>query len=113
MLAESHLALINEKYLVPHHVSANFTGREEVCKMMQKNCLNPQITTMQRRFVLHGLGGSGKTQVALKFAQGSRERYSAILLLLFQADKFQILGHFLDRLYHHSNHRAKLHRYWQ
>ena len=33
----------------------------------------------QKRFILHGLGGSGKSQVSVKFAQDNRNRYSTII----------------------------------
>jgi hypothetical protein len=46
-----------------------------VCMQLQESCLSPRLPKMQRRFVLYGLGGSGKTQVSLKFAQDNRDRY--------------------------------------
>lgn len=44
----------------------------------RKNCFSlegPPAREPQQRFVLYGLGGSGKTQMALKFASDHRERY--------------------------------------
>jgi len=65
----------NKHYLVPHNVSAVFTGRNDVCKQLYENCVSSRPFKTQTRFVLYGLGGSGKTQVSLKFAQDNRERY--------------------------------------
>ena len=66
----------NKHYNVPHSVNLCFTGRHEVCEQLQKSCLPSKITTLQtvqKRFVLYGLAGSGKTQLCLKFAQDNRE----------------------------------------
>jgi Cdc6-like AAA superfamily ATPase len=68
------LELHNKFYTITRSVSASFTGRDEVCDQLQKACLPSHKPTRQLRFVLYGLGGSGKTQIALKFAQDFRER---------------------------------------
>ena len=66
--------MTNEYYNVPHKLSSTFTGREDVCKNLQDSCL-PQIDrTVQKRFVIYGLGGTGKTQISLKFTQDHREK---------------------------------------
>ena len=55
---------------IPGPTSA-FTGREDILKELA-DYFNPTtasvIRRIQRVFVLWGLGGSGKTQIALKFA---------------------------------------------
>lgn len=69
----------NKHYEVPHNVSSVFTGREDICQQLTKSCLPSRPVDNapnQKRFVLYGLGGSGKTQVCLKFAQTHRERYA-------------------------------------
>ena len=49
-----------------------FTGRKDILKQLH-SCFPLSPTSIesakQRRFVLYGLGGGGKTQVALKFIQ--------------------------------------------
>ena len=67
----------NEFYRVPRSVNSQFTGREELCRQLQVTCLPPPVSQaqkVQKVFVLHGLGGAGKTQIALKFAQDHREK---------------------------------------
>src|SRR5579862_3251068 len=55
-----------------------FTGRDGICELLRERCLpsksqgSPKV---HKIFVLYGLGGSGKTQVCLKFAQDYREKY--------------------------------------
>ncbi|KAK3170058.1 hypothetical protein OEA41_009443 [Lepraria neglecta] len=66
----------NKYFEVPRDASSTFTGREEICEQLQARCLpssTPNIRGQQKRYVIHGLGGSGKTQVCLKFVQDYRE----------------------------------------
>ena len=67
----------NKYYCVPYNLSGIFTGRDDVIQKLRNSCLPPKLKdrlTEQKRFVLYGLGGSGKTQACLKFAQDYRER---------------------------------------
>lgn len=62
----------NQHFLVPLAVSDNYTGRERLAQGLQEKLLAPNIR--QKRFVLYGLGGSGKTQFCLKFASDNRDK---------------------------------------
>jgi len=42
----------NKHYLVPHNVSAVFTGRNDVCKQLYENCVSSRPFKTQTRFVL-------------------------------------------------------------
>jgi hypothetical protein len=67
----------NKYYEVPRSASALFTGRQDIYQRIKKVCLPAGPTTaqlQQKRYVLYGLGGSGKTQLCLKFAEEHRER---------------------------------------
>jgi tetraacyldisaccharide-1-P 4'-kinase len=71
----------NKHFEVPHTVSSVFTGREDVYQRLSEACLPSNAREgqrVQKRFVLYGLGGSGKTQICLKFAQDHRERQVAM-----------------------------------
>lgn len=46
-----------------------FTGREDILVLLAQGFQLPSSSTKQRKYVLHGLGGIGKTQVVLKFLQ--------------------------------------------
>ena len=74
----------NQYYNVPHNVSSMFTGRQGICQELEEKCLPSKadgVQNEQMRFVLYGLGGSGKTQVCLKFAQDNREKYASLVLM--------------------------------
>lgn len=69
----------NKHYYVPYNLSAMFTGRGDIINKICKGCLPSEANgrvTRQKRFILYGLGGSGKTQACLKFAQDYREKYA-------------------------------------
>lgn len=70
---------------LPFDVSPYFTGGDDVCNELRESCFpldDPGARIPQKRFILHGLGGSGKTQMALKFASDHRERYDDTMALL-------------------------------
>ncbi|KAJ7458450.1 P-loop containing nucleoside triphosphate hydrolase protein [Mycena latifolia] len=56
-----------------------FHGRQQILDEMHK--LFKQDLNQQHIFLLHGLGGAGKTQIALKFIQESSSRFSEIFLI--------------------------------
>ncbi len=67
----------NKHYGVPHNLTAIFTGRDDIVQKICEGCLPPDTEKRlikQKIFVLYGMGGSGKTQACLKFAQEYQER---------------------------------------
>ncbi|KAI1176241.1 tetratricopeptide repeat domain-containing protein [Nemania sp. FL0916] len=69
---------INKYFKTPQSVSSIFTGREALLQQL-RDCFiqqpGPLHSQYQRRFVIHGLGGSGKTQFCCKFAEENRHRF--------------------------------------
>jgi hypothetical protein len=67
----------NKHFEVPHLLSPVFTGRDDDLQCLTTSFAAdpPSQGRHQRRFVLFGLGGSGKTQTCLKYIQEHRERY--------------------------------------
>ena len=66
-------------YYVPLGLSGRFHGRDEVVEQV-KNALNPgQDSSGIRSLALHGLGGVGKTRIALHYANSCRDAFDAIL----------------------------------
>ncbi|TVY88975.1 Protein SERAC1 [Lachnellula willkommii] len=66
----------NEFYIVPHTVNPHFTGRNDIRQQLNEGLIEDGygIARDQQRFVLYGLGGSGKTQMCLKFVQDHRDK---------------------------------------
>ncbi|KAI0200714.1 tetratricopeptide repeat domain-containing protein [Astrocystis sublimbata] len=68
----------NKYFKTPQAVSSIFTGREKLLQELRHGFIQspePLRNQMQRRFVVYGLGGSGKTQFCCKFAEDNRERF--------------------------------------
>ena len=72
----------NSERLPCHYVplsNEQFFGREDILQRM-KEVLDPVEGDSRRKYlVLHGLGGVGKTKIALQYANRSRDRFDAIL----------------------------------
>ncbi|KAN0067442.1 hypothetical protein V8E54_014532 [Elaphomyces granulatus] len=71
----------NQYYLVPHNSTGLFTGRDDVLRKLH-DCFFPSRNDIrlatQKRFIVFGLGGSGKTQTCTVFAEAHRERFWGI-----------------------------------
>jgi hypothetical protein len=66
----------NIHWWVPRSVNPLFTGREEVLQRIERSLMvDTNSTKQQRRFVITGMGGQGKSEICLKVADLVRERY--------------------------------------
>jgi len=55
--------------------SSIFTGRKNIMKTLEVFfSARPHGSKPRREYLLHGLGGAGKTQIALKFAEEYQNR---------------------------------------
>ena len=64
--------------IIPPLPSDKFTGRDIELKEMESAFELPKTSLelgRRRIYVLHGTGGMGKTQLALKFLDKNRDRY--------------------------------------
>lgn len=69
------LADIESKYyIVPHATNPHFTGRKDIRQQLQDCLVLSRKEESQQRLLLYGIGGSGKTQICLKFAQEYRQK---------------------------------------
>jgi hypothetical protein len=64
----------------PHQENPEFVGREDVLKIIHE-ALAPvdHDQTSQRTFALCGLGGMGKTQIAVKYVFSHRDDFRVVL----------------------------------
>lgn len=80
--------LRNKHYAVARSVSSVFTDREKIVTELTEYFMGSETQQggkVQKRFVLHGLGGIGKSQICLKFVQNCRERYVSF-------DRYKVFG---------------------
>lgn len=55
--------------------SSLFTGRKEILIKLEERFVDQGPRPhMRREFLLYGMGGAGKTRIALKFAETNRQR---------------------------------------
>lgn len=69
---------LNKHFYIPRAVSSMFTGKADLLDDL-RHCLFDSSTQIekqhvQKRFIIYGLGGSGKTEFCCKFAQDNRQR---------------------------------------
>ena len=64
-------------YVPPRPLSPQFTGQEVYLSKLRTyfGPTSGPSQQSQRRFLLHGKGGVGKTQLALKYAEDTADRY--------------------------------------
>jgi hypothetical protein len=79
-LSEHNTAIVvrNEYFSVPRIASSIFTGRADVADRVRQKFFTTDRqndSSQHKIFVLYGLGGSGKSQFCLKFAQDNRDQY--------------------------------------
>ncbi|KAJ5342532.1 Tetratricopeptide-like helical [Penicillium brevicompactum] len=79
--AVASLVRLNKHFYMPQSVSSYYTGRQKQLEQLKHTLgvsKSRERQDHQRRFVIHGLGGSGKTQFCSKFAQDNREHFWGI-----------------------------------
>lgn len=75
--------------IIPHSRNDRFFGRQDILSQMRHK-LVPSKLNKQRKFILSGLGGSGKTQIALEFTYRHLNDYKVVIWIL--ADSLEKIG---------------------
>ena len=77
---------------VPLPCNPFFTGRQEILDRLQKILLPEGTVALAQPQAITGLGGIGKTQVALAYACKHRERYQAVLWVMAETRESLVSG---------------------
>jgi tetratricopeptide (TPR) repeat protein len=71
---------LNRHFLLPRSAKKYYTGRnKELSKL--KSAFSQNSSPTQKSFVIFGLGGSGKTEFAIKFAEDTRQDYWGVFFV--------------------------------
>jgi tetratricopeptide (TPR) repeat protein len=74
---------------VPYRQNPFFTGREDILTRLHEALRSDKIATSMQPYALTGLGGVGKTQTAIEYANRYRSKYHAVLWV--RADSREVL----------------------
>ncbi|HLZ62910.1 MAG TPA: FxSxx-COOH system tetratricopeptide repeat protein, partial [Ktedonosporobacter sp.] len=77
-LLEASLTALTPHWSVPFPRNPYFTGREEVLETLHTQLGVDQAMALTQSSALHGLGGVGKTQIALEYAYRHALEYRAV-----------------------------------
>ena len=75
----------NVVWTLTRSVNNLFTGREDILENIEnslRRSLNDTTSDFQRRFIITGMGGQGKSEICLKVANSLRQWYVCISLRL-------------------------------
>lgn len=91
-LLEASLTTLSPFFLVPLPRNPFFTGREEILEMLHEQLDVEQSTVLARSSALCGLGGVGKTQIALEYAYRHTLHYRAVLWIGAETEEQIVSG---------------------
>jgi len=77
-LLEASLTALSSYWHLPSPRNPFFTGREDILDTLHQCLSTNQAVALTRSYVLHGLGGIGKTQIAVEYAYRHAQEYTAV-----------------------------------
>src|SRR5579871_984529 len=69
---------MDQNWLVPYEQNPRFTGRKVFLQMLREKLLDQVPKKFSHRIALYGMGGIGKTQIALEYIYTNKMNYERI-----------------------------------
>ncbi len=91
-LLEASLTALAPHFLVPLPRNPFFTGREEILEALHTQLGVDQAVALTQSSALHGLGGVGKTQIALEYAYRHALEYRAVFWIGAETEEQIVAG---------------------
>ena len=88
-LLEASLTAVSPYWHMPYQRNPFFTGRKEILQHLHSVCLLRKPSTITQSHALSGLGGIGKTQMAIEYAYQHAPEYAAVFWI--GADTYETL----------------------
>src|SRR5271154_2665570 len=70
--------VLNNKFMVPYQKNPNFTGSKDLLAVLRTKLCDVAPMLWNHRVALYGLGGVGKTQLALEYVFSHKDDYERI-----------------------------------
>jgi tetratricopeptide (TPR) repeat protein len=86
-LLEASLTALAPLWSVPYPRNPFFIGREQILEALHTRLKTRQAVALTQSSALHGLGGVGKTQIALEYAYRHALEYSAVFWIAAETDE--------------------------
>ena len=107
-IASSHIIDIKSQYLsifsLPYRRNPSFTTREGILETIHKTLVLNAAPGLTSSFVIYGLGGVGKTQIAMEYCYQHRHEFDLVLWL--QANDYETLSTSYVQLYQNEAFRT-------
>jgi hypothetical protein len=94
--SQPQIAPSNVHWCIPRPINTLFTGRAEILKRIENAITITGDVNMQRRFVITGIGGQGKSEICLKMVDRVRDTWVNVAFCnMLASNGRQFLGHLL------------------
>lgn len=81
-----------EKFIVPYQRNHKFTGRCNLLSVLRSRLCCEKVRAWNHRIALYGLGGVGKTQLALEYVHSQKDIYDRIYWISAASEEALISG---------------------
>jgi len=93
LATSAHPPMFPRIWNIPYPRNPVFTGREEILKRIRTQLQKGLAMALSQAQAISGLGGIGKTQIALEYAYQHRQDYQAVLWVLADTRESLISGY--------------------